>query len=98
MNIYQCLVNIGKAPDECIGKNSVIVFKSEDGELGVGFYGKLLAPKGKSKAFKPAYRTKLEVDMLGITPDYLLSLIKELHRVAKEKGIEVKGVKIEEGE
>lgn len=95
MNIYQHLIKMNKAPDECVGKDFVTIFKTEDGELGLGLCDKLLTPKNKTKVFKPIYRTRLEVEMLSVTPKYLLKIVKELHRRAEEKGLKIKGAEIE---
>lgn len=91
MNIYQHLVSMGLMPDQCVSENSVTVFKANDGSLGLGFYETMVICRGRPEDYKRAYRTKMEVEMLGVTPQHLLGIVEEIHRLAAEKGIEVKG-------
>ncbi|MGD9552332.1 MAG: hypothetical protein AB7V60_04400 [Candidatus Caldatribacteriota bacterium] len=92
MNVYQVLKEMGKAPEDCIDKEIVTIFKSKEGYYGLGFFERLTTiESSKGSNYKPLYNSALKCEFLELKPEYLLSLFAIIHRKAAEKNIKIKG-------
>lgn len=88
MDIATRLTAMGKKIPKCLGRSIITVFISEGGEYGIGFYDKLIYPKGD---FKPYFRLPLTEEMLPKTPQEILEMVLYIINKAKEKGLPFDG-------
>jgi len=91
MTIYQQLNSLGYAPDDCLGEKVVTIFRSSTG-LGLGLFGQLLVTEFEiiGNVFIPCYELCLNYEMLKMSPEELLELVVEIHRVAESNGLKIK--------
>jgi len=91
MTIYQHLDTMGYAPDDCLGKKGITIFRSSTG-LGLGLFGMLLVTEFEmiGNIFIPCYEFYLNYEMLKMSPEELLDLVLEIHRAAELKGVGIR--------
>ena len=91
MNLYQCLAVMGHAPEECLDKPVVTVFKSRDWHLGIGLFNMIMVAEEQGKEYKPFKRMNLDFVMLNKTPKEILCGTIEAYKMIEGKGYEIKG-------
>ncbi len=91
MTIYQHLNAMGYAPDDCLGKKVITIFRSSTG-LGLGLWGMLLVTELEmiGNVFIPCYEFNLNYEMLKMQPEELLELVIEIHRAAELNGVRIR--------